>query len=69
MANAAEVQINTGPTASVVHHAAAWVQDVTGLDAVWSLLGAIIGGGAVLATGAVVSAAVVVHLSRSLQRE
>lgn len=45
MTNAADVQINTGPTASVVHHAAAWVQDLTGLDAVWSL-GIAVGGGA-----------------------
>lgn len=37
MANAADVQIMTGPSASFVHHIAAGVQSATGLDAVWSL--------------------------------
>jgi len=46
MSSAADVQINTGPTASVVHHAAAWVQEVAGIGAVEALL-AVLGGSAV----------------------
>lgn len=68
MANAADVQINTGPGASIVHHAAAWVQDTTGLDAVWSLFGAIVGGGAVVVTVTGLSVAAVVHLPQFLKR-
>lgn len=68
MANAADVQIYTGTSASFVHHAAAWVQDTTGLDAVWSLFVALVGGGAVLATVAGVTIAVGERLSRRLQR-
>lgn len=68
MANAADVQIDTGPSATIVHHAAAWVQDTTGLDAVWSLFVAIVGGGAVVATVTGLSVAAVVHLPRLLRR-
>lgn len=38
MNNEVDVQVMTGPSASVVHHATAWVQGVTGLDAAPSLM-------------------------------
>lgn len=38
MTNAVDVQVMTGPSASLVHHAAAWVQGITGLDAAPALL-------------------------------
>lgn len=41
--------INTGPTATVLHHILAALQQWTGMDPIWLLL-PLIGGGAVLAT-------------------
>ncbi len=41
--------INTGPTATALHHVLAALQQWTGLDAIW-LLALLVAGGAVLAT-------------------
>lgn len=55
MNNAAAVQVMDGPSASVVHHLAAWVQVTLGIDAV-SALGVVLGGGGVGLIGVLCSA-------------
>lgn len=41
--------INTGPTATALHHLLALLHSATGIDPIW-LLALLVGGGAVLAT-------------------
>lgn len=65
MNNAADVQVMTGPSASLLHHGAAAVQGALGVDAV-AALGITLGLGAV-ALGAAL-AAVGVGVQRWLQR-
>lgn len=46
-------QINTGPTATAMHHALAWAHSATGIDPLWLFAGLMVGIFAVFCTAGI----------------